>query len=229
MGMLPLEPRKGLELFDTALGVGDVVLVPLALETGSLRSQARAGMLPALLRGLVRVPARRVVAGSLARRLAGVPEGEREGVVLELVRGHVAAVLGHASPQAIEAERAFKELGFDSLAAVELRNRLNTATGLRLPATLIFDYPTPQAVAGHVMTELMGSSAMINSKSGEIDVHQLVAAIPISRLRKTGILTALSKLANSTDEELAGGGDREELIEMMDIETLARMTLEGAD
>ncbi|WP_037920660.1 acyl carrier protein, partial [Streptomyces xanthophaeus] len=115
----------GLELFDRALGLGEALVAPVLLDAGALRTQARAGLLPALFRGLVRVPARRAGAGgSLARQLADVPQADRERFVLDLVRGQVAAVLGHASGAAVDAERAFKELGFDSLGAVELRNRL---------------------------------------------------------------------------------------------------------
>jgi acyl carrier protein len=155
-GMAALSDEQGLQLFDGACVAGQALLVPLRLDVAGLRPLARVGMLPALLRGVVRVPARRERAGggSLARRLAGVPEAEWDAVVLELVCSHVAAVLGHDSPGAIQPRLAFKELGFDSLAAVELRNRLGQATGLRLPATLVFDHPTPTAVATLLRTQV---------------------------------------------------------------------------
>ncbi|MDT3400829.1 phosphopantetheine-binding protein, partial [Streptomyces sp. B1866] len=155
MGVGALPAELGLKLFDDALALDAALLVPVRLDLAALRTQARAGLLPALLRGLVRVPARRAqTGGSLAQRLAGVAEADRERVVLELVQAQVAAVLGHASAAAIGAERSFKDLGFDSLSAVELRNRLTQATDVRLPATLIFDHPNPAGVARLILTEV---------------------------------------------------------------------------
>ncbi|WP_447007722.1 SDR family NAD(P)-dependent oxidoreductase [Saccharothrix isguenensis] len=157
MGVGALSVDLGLELFDRASGLGDALLVPVRLDLAALRVQARDGMLPALLRGLVRVPARRTGAGgSLAERLAGVPRSDWERITLDLVRGQVASVLGHASPAAVDADRAFKELGFDSLAAVELRNRLTQASGVRLPSTLVFDHPTSAAVTRLLLSEVEG-------------------------------------------------------------------------
>ncbi len=150
-GALPLSSGEGLELFDLSLGAGRAQLVPIRLDVAALRTLARAGGLPVVFSGVVRVPARRSGGRSLAQRLAVVPEGEREGVVLELVRGEVASVLGRASAQAVDSQRAFKDLGFDSLTAVELRNRLNALTGLQLPATLVFDHPSPAAVAHYLL------------------------------------------------------------------------------
>ncbi|MFI9155923.1 SDR family NAD(P)-dependent oxidoreductase, partial [Streptomyces sp. NPDC053367] len=157
MGMSALTAETGPALFDQALDVDASVVAPVLLETTALRAQARAGMLPPLLRGLVRLPSRAETGtGGLVQRLAGVPEADRERIVLELVQAQVAAVLGHASAASVEPERAFKDLGFDSLSAVELRNRLTQATGVRLPATLVFDHPTPAAVAELLLSEIGG-------------------------------------------------------------------------
>jgi NADPH:quinone reductase-like Zn-dependent oxidoreductase len=158
MGIEALSNELGLELFDNAQQLDVALLVPVKLDQSALRTQARSGMLPALLRGLVRAPARRAesAGGSLTQRLAGVPQADRERVVLDLVQAQVAAVLGHTSAAAIDPEQAFKALGFDSLAGVELRNRLIQASGLRLPTTLVFDRPTPAAVAGLLLAEVAG-------------------------------------------------------------------------
>ncbi|WP_213455453.1 type I polyketide synthase, partial [Rhizomonospora bruguierae] len=154
-GLPALAPEHGLALFDRALAAGAAAVVPLRVDAAVLRR--RGEEIPALLRGLVRMPARRAAAGAsgaatggLAGRLAGLDAAERARFLLDLVRAQVAVVLGHDSADAVEPGRAFQDLGFDSLTAVELRNQLGTATGVRLPATLVFDYPTAQAVADHI-------------------------------------------------------------------------------
>ncbi|AZM55232.1 beta-ketoacyl synthase [Streptomyces sp. WAC 01529] len=174
-GVGALSKERGLELFDLALGADRALLAPVQLDPAALRAQARAGLLPALLRGLAPAPARRAeTGGSLAQRLAGTTEADRERIVLDAVREQVAAVLGHASAAAIDTERAFKDLGFDSLSAVELRNRLTQNTGVRLPATLVFDHPTPDAVAKLLLSEIGGAVAaprkpVARAKRGEPD------------------------------------------------------------
>nr|WP_308312744.1 SDR family NAD(P)-dependent oxidoreductase [Streptomyces sp. ISL-11] len=172
MGIAPMPTDRGLALFDAATATeGEALLLPMRLDMAALRTRAGSDGIPAVLRGLVRTPvARRQAAHdgrptagggngnsgeALRERLAGLGDGERSRAVLDLVRMHVATALGHATPARIEPGRQFRELGFDSLTAVELRNLLNTATGLRLPATLIFDYPTAGALAGYLETELV--------------------------------------------------------------------------
>ncbi|MFE5766412.1 SDR family NAD(P)-dependent oxidoreductase [Streptomyces sp. NPDC056492] len=158
-GLPPLRPEEALALFDAAVSCGRPVTVPLHVNRTALA--ARTDELPALLRSATPTPQRRSVragaagggagaAHELAARLAGKTEEERDQSLLELARTHVAAVLGHESADAIAPDRAFQELGFDSLSAVELRNRLKAATGLRLPATLVFDYPNARAVARYI-------------------------------------------------------------------------------
>ncbi|GDY53724.1 hypothetical protein SVIO_043470 [Streptomyces violaceusniger] len=164
-GIAAITADQGRELFDLAIATDDALLVPMPLDLAALRAQASAGMLPPLFRGLVRVPPRRAAqaaaaaarSGALAQQLAGAASGaEAEAIVLGLVRTQVAAVLGYAGPEAVDPQRAFSEVGFDSLTAVELRNRLTAVSGVRLPATLIFDYPTPAALAAYLRAEAQG-------------------------------------------------------------------------
>ncbi|MEU1689470.1 SDR family NAD(P)-dependent oxidoreductase, partial [Micromonospora sp. NPDC005707] len=173
-GVLPLESAPALRMLDAALAGHDPAPVPVLLDLAALR---RADTVPAILRGLVRtLAARRTAAGAagaavdsgLAGRLAGLGDGERQRLLLDLVRTQVAAVLGHGSPELIEPQRSFKDLGFDSLTAVELRNRLNTATGLRLPATLVFDHPNAQALARYVRGRLVPEDAVATARPSPV-------------------------------------------------------------
>ncbi|MFJ6775812.1 SDR family NAD(P)-dependent oxidoreductase, partial [Kitasatospora sp. NPDC091257] len=159
----PLSVERGLAALDAALALPHPALVATGLDQAALA--AGAGSPPPLLRELVRGGTRRVsgadpaAAGSaLGRRLAGLGAEDRLRLLLEQVRGQAAAVLGFAGPEPVDPNRAFKELGVDSLTAVELRNRLSAVTGLRLPATLVFDHPTPALLAEELGRELLGAS-----------------------------------------------------------------------
>ncbi|MFE1863749.1 type I polyketide synthase, partial [Streptomyces anandii] len=166
-GVMPLPTDEGLALLDTSLAVDEAVLLPMRLDLAVLRAEAAAtGTVPALLRALVRTPVRRAAGdaaasadgGSLTQRLLGLAHDERERLLVDLVCERVAVVLGYARADLVEPNRAFKELGFDSLTAVELRNDLRSVTGLRLPATLVFDYPTPGDLARYLRDELVGDA-----------------------------------------------------------------------
>jgi polyketide synthase 12 len=239
MGIGSLAEEHGLELFDLARTLdAPPLLVPVRLEMAALRAQAKAGTLPAVMRGLIRAQTRRAsdARGSLARKLAGSPQSEWDGIVMELVRGHVAGVLGHASAESIEPGRAFKELGFDSLAAVELRNRLSRASGLKLPSTLIFDHPTPAAVAEHVRRRISPDAAAADRDPREAEIRQTIASLPIARLRSAGLLDLLLALADAdssaaSDTSAAGaaGGEQGEeasSIGSMDAQSLIERALE---
>ncbi|WP_331754943.1 type I polyketide synthase, partial [Streptomyces chartreusis] len=163
-GFPALETSEGLALLDAALLVNEPIAVPVALRTPALA--AVRDSLPGILQGLVPAADRRrravgqvgaAAASGLARKLAGLQPAEQERQLLDLVQAQVAAVLGHASAGSIDTSRAFKDLGFDSLTAVDLRNRLGSATGVTLPATLVFDHPTPSALAGFLKTQLLGA------------------------------------------------------------------------
>ncbi len=177
LGMEPLAVEQGLALFDSARGrQASTPLVAAHLAIGALRVQARAGLLPVQMSELVGAAVLRKRdrdRGSLADRLAAAPEQARLRIALDLVCAETASVLGHADGQAIDGRLGFTQLGFDSLLAVELRNRLAAASGMQLPATLIFDHPSPAAVAQHLLERVAGEDISTRSparrRRGELD------------------------------------------------------------
>ncbi|MFI0154497.1 type I polyketide synthase [Streptomyces lydicus] len=221
VGIAPMTSQEGLALFDAACATDEPMLLPMRLETSALRALAASGTVPPLLSALVRTPVRRTAADgggaangaeSLQERLSKVSAAERAGALEDLVVAQVASVLGHASVAAVEPGRPFKELGFDSLTAVELRNRLKNATGLRLPATLVFDHPTPEAVAAHLGAKLFPEAA--NTASG--------AGAPGDPTPEDG-----SRAVTGGDRE--GSQDLTDSIDTMDIDHLVSLALDGKD
>nr|AVV48289.1 polyketide synthase [Streptomyces sp.] len=255
-GLVGLSEGEGMALLDVALGVGEARLVPARFDFGVLRGRAVAGELPVLLRDVVRVP-RRVVARSsageggptLAQRLATLDETEQNRLLVNLIRTNAATVLGHADADTIGARRAFKEVGFDSLTAVELRNRLTDATGVRLPATLVFDHPTPTALAQRLRRQLVPENGGTNGSGAagdddatrtagaggevtagadidEAEIRRALATVPLSRLRELGVLQELLRSAPSRTgtEAEAGPGDADAIAEM-DVSALVERAL----
>ncbi|HET9626723.1 MAG TPA: beta-ketoacyl reductase, partial [Kofleriaceae bacterium] len=149
--VLPLAPAHGLALLDAALATDRAQVVAARFDLLAMRG---ASHVATVFRRLVPASTTAARPRGLAQRLAALPAADRLAAIRDAVHDHVAAVLGHASGAAIDGERTFKELAFDSLTGVELRNRLAADAGLRLPATLIYDYPTPAALARYLDLQL---------------------------------------------------------------------------
>ena len=209
-GIVAMSSGEALELMDTALIVDEPFLLPAHIDLAALRVKFDAGTLPPMFVDLINAPSRRQVDDSLAaaksksallQRLEGLPEDEQQAVVLDLVRTNIATVLGNSSPETIDPDLAFQELGFDSLTAVEMRNRLKSATGLALSPTLIFDYPNSAALAGYIYRELVGASEQSAPAAapGEAEIQRVVGSIPVKRLRQAGVLELLLELANEAE------------------------------
>ncbi|MBO2456942.1 type I polyketide synthase [Actinomadura violacea] len=191
---------------ETFLAVADVDWTKFAPVFSAARPAPLLDEIPEVARLATAEPAAGEVSGEvgeLAAELAGATPAERERIVADLVRVHAAAVLGHASADAVEADRAFRDMGFDSLTAVELRNRLNTATGLRLPSTVVFDYPSAVLLAREIVTEVLGTP----QETAPIQVSAAAPGEPIAIVgmscRFPGGVTGPDRLW----ELLASGGD----------------------
>ncbi|MCW3844932.1 acyl carrier protein, partial [Micromonospora yasonensis] len=171
---------------------------------------------------LVGTPTRRAaqeqVAGgrSLAEQFGALPAGERPRLLLDLVRGHVAVVLGQGSPGSVPEGSPFKDLGFDSLTSVELRNRLRTATGLQLPATLVFDHPTPLAVAEYLAGQLApAEQAPPTSVLAELDrVGAALAVAALDDAERRRAEDRLRDLLRRLDDLRPAGADLDDLVDL---------------
>jgi polyketide synthase 7 len=183
LGLAPLPTTEALQRLDAAMQGERPVVVATRLDRIALSDNAAA--LPPLLHGLATRPARRVVADTsatasttgLTARLRELAPDQRHRELVELVRSSAATVLGRTNAADINAERAFQELGFDSLTAVELRNRLKTATGLTLSPTIIFDHPTPSALGEYLDTRLATGSAPPNPAARANDIAAELQAL----------------------------------------------------
>jgi acyl carrier protein len=207
-GLVPLSTGDGLALFDAALGLDEAFVVPTRWDLAAVRAQGETG--PLVLRALAPVakaaPAA-VPAAGLRERLAGLPAAERERVVLDLVCGHAAAVLGLGTAAAIEADLPFKDIGYDSLTVVELRNRLNQATDLRLAPSLLFNHPTPARVTAFLLGELVPAPQPVGVLA-ELDRLEAALAGPLNGDRDE-VTARLKALLSKIAEPEPGAGSLE--------------------
>ncbi|MFD5453057.1 phosphopantetheine-binding protein, partial [Streptomyces sp. NPDC127100] len=219
-GVLPMSEEEGLALFDQAIASGEPVVVPAPINTSQVRARLEAGdAVSPLLQGLVKVRPRLRTAATAAdsseelsallpQRLAQVPAEERLPVLLDFVREQAASILGLDGVEAVVPHRGLLDLGFDSLTAVELRNRLGRAAGLRLPTTLVFDHPTAQGIASYLLGQLAldeeaGSGSPRSLLDGVASLEAaLLSAEPDDTVREELAARLQSLLLGLTD----GGG-----------------------
>ncbi|WP_344318216.1 type I polyketide synthase, partial [Streptomyces javensis] len=229
LGIIPMATEDALALFDRSTHADRAALLPVRLDLKAFGD--RSMPVPPVLRQLVRRPVRKAAAGNGSGpgtewrdSVAMVVPEERERLVLDLVRTHVATVLGRTDPYGIEERRALKELGFDSLTAVELRNQLSSITGLRLPTTLVFDHPTPAAIAKVLLKQIDGAPQTtaqgivseidkLEAALAGIDWADAEAAVVSTRLR--GLLTKWGRSSGSDTEDL-GTASADELFSILD-------------
>ncbi|MFH8476676.1 SDR family NAD(P)-dependent oxidoreductase, partial [Streptomyces sp. NPDC018000] len=260
--LMPLTTAQNLTLFDTALATPHPTLLPIKVNpqhpTPPLTDNLHQAVTPAAARPTAHTAEQAAPVGpaTLEQRLAPLDGDERLRLLEDMICVEVAAVLGHADASTLDPARAFQDSGFDSLTAVELRNRLKKTTGQRLSATLIFDYPTPQALAKYLLEELLPAVEEITAsaefaaaeargaaEADEDTLRQIIASVPLARVREAGLLDALLALASAGSpadsavaadgsEAAAGHGgeeDQSDAILAMDIDDLVREAFERSD
>ncbi|MFF7234186.1 KR domain-containing protein [Streptomyces sioyaensis] len=211
--LLPLTTTQNLTLFDTALTTHHPTLLPIRTNPQHTHTHPLLHTLhpPTPTRPTAHTTTTtnsRQDHASLEERLAPLGDDERRHLLEDLICGEVAGVLGHADGSSLDPARSFQDSGFDSLTAVELRNRLKKVTGQRLSATLVFDYPTPQTMAKYLLEELLPAVEEIEARlqvpeADEEALRRLLDSVPLTRIKEAGLLDALLALAPST---LPAGG-----------------------
>jgi NAD(P)-dependent dehydrogenase (short-subunit alcohol dehydrogenase family) len=221
-GIVPMPVGQALTQLDAALRLGQPVAVPVVFNMAALRARAAAGVLPPVLSRLAPSSARPGSDGvPLAERLAALSQAQRLETVLDLVRTHAAAVLGHGSAAAIDPHRAFSALGFDSLLAVELRNHLSTAIGQPLPPTVVFEHPTAAELADHLLAGIAGPTT--DPVSAELDrLEEILLKNPLTddaQAKTTARVQAiLQKLSDAADAGGTSGPDDDDFLPSTDDE-----------
>ncbi|WP_158939676.1 SDR family NAD(P)-dependent oxidoreductase, partial [Streptomyces sp. NRRL S-87] len=256
-GLPPVAPAANLLALERAVAgpypavtAADVDWATFAPVFAAARPRPLVGDLPEVRAALRQDPAAdgveavRDPSADLLGRLAGLSGDDREALLLDLVREHAAAALGHPSAEAVAPDRAFKDLGFDSLTAVDLRNRLGAACGLRLPSSLVFDHPSPQALTRHLLRTLSPAETAGGAATGasgadpdtdpqDAELRRTLAAVPIGRIRAAGLLDTLLRLAApdtpAADEAGPDPADPVASIDEMDLQDLLDLALDGGD
>nr|WP_245703339.1 type I polyketide synthase [Streptomyces lushanensis] len=256
-GVMPMEPASAIAALQRMLEDDDTALTVTLMDwerftpsfTASRPSPLLSGI-PEAARALAADTAGPTGGGApavppLRQRLDALPTAERGRALLDAVRADAASTLGHDTAAAIPATRAFRDVGFDSVTAVELRNRLRTALGLPLPAALVFDHPTPESLARHLGSLLFATAPERNgtgtgtedrahgedrTNDPDARIRHALASVPISRLRKAGLLDMVLSLATATDDateatgpSVAGANDS---LDDMDADSLLRLATE---
>ncbi|GAB4585539.1 hypothetical protein Ntsu_33710 [Nocardia sp. IFM 10818] len=208
-GLLPVGDADGMAMFDAALAGGRPEFAAIRIDRTAL-GEARPDEVRAVMRGLARPSNRRVVgtsasptashggtagSASLVARLLGLPAAEQDRVILDVIRAQASLVLGHASADATPADKPFSDIGFDSLGVMEFRNRLKSAVGVQLSATAMFDYPTPEALAGHLRQEIVPADDPAKRLAAEVEsLARSCAAAELSAAQRSEIATKLTAL-----------------------------------
>ncbi|MDG5808988.1 type I polyketide synthase [Streptomyces ossamyceticus] len=237
-GLRAMAPDLALEAMSTAIRADDTCVTVVDVDWAAFvpgftayHPQPLIEDIPEVRQALTGAGAADPHDGAVLRdRLAELPADEGLALLLETVRKQAALILGHSAPGAVAADRAFRDLGFDSLTAVELRDRLTAVTGLPLPATLIFDHPTPRALAEQIMADLFGDDVVGTDEAERL--RRALLTIPVSRLRDSGLLEPLLRLASQPSTPAAEEAvpvTAIESIDEMDGESLLRLALGERD